>query len=123
MSYTRLMRPRQFLNAASLAVVLTVVLTAGAAPGEGEPPKRSSFSGGFSGRFSGGFSGRFSGGFSRGDHIAIIGNSVPERLQHQGWLETLIYSRFPTEDLVFRTLAVAGDELTVRLRSEGFGSP
>ncbi|EEF59035.1 PVC-type heme-binding CxxCH protein [Pedosphaera parvula] len=59
----------------------------------------------------------------KGDHIAIIGNGLADRFQHSGWLETLIYSKYPQHDLVFRNLAVAGDEISVRNRSENFGSP
>jgi glucose/arabinose dehydrogenase/azurin/HEAT repeat protein len=44
-------------------------------------------------------------------------------MQHSGWLESLIYTRFAKDNLVFRNLGFSGDELTVRLRSEGFGSP
>src|SRR5438552_12504075 len=57
------------------------------------------------------------------DRICIIGNTLADRMQHSGWLESLIYSRFPKNNLVFRNLGFSGDELTVRLRSEGFGSP
>jgi lysophospholipase L1-like esterase len=58
-----------------------------------------------------------------GDRISIIGNTTAERMQHDGWLETYIYSRFPKHDLVFRNLGFSGDELTQRLRSQDFGSP
>src|SRR5205814_8651695 len=58
-----------------------------------------------------------------GDHIAIVGNTLAERMQHHGWLETLITFRFPQHDLSFRNLGFSGDELTLRLRSAGFGSP
>src|SRR5688500_17596358 len=59
----------------------------------------------------------------KGDRIAIVGNTLAERMQHHGWLETLITGRFPEHDLVFRNLGFSGDELTLRLRSAGFGSP
>ncbi len=59
----------------------------------------------------------------KGDHIAIIGNTLADRMQHDGWLETLIVTKFPKDDLVFRNLAVAGDEVVFRHRSENFGSP
>lgn len=59
----------------------------------------------------------------KGDHVAIIGNTLGEMMQHDGWLETLIHARFPQHELVFRNLAVSGDELTLRLRSAGFGTP
>ncbi len=58
-----------------------------------------------------------------GDHIGIIGNTLADRMQHDGWLETLIVAKFPKDDLVFRNLAVAGDEVVFRHRSENFGSP
>src|SRR5262249_7511650 len=58
-----------------------------------------------------------------GDHIALIGNTLADRMQHDGWLETLLYSRFPKHNLVFRNLGFSGDELTLRLRSANFGSP
>ncbi len=59
----------------------------------------------------------------KGDHISLIGNALADRMQHHGWLETLMQSRFPEHHLVFRNLGFSGDELTVRLRSAGFGSP
>lgn len=58
-----------------------------------------------------------------GDHIVIIGNTLAERLQHDGWLETLIHARFPTADLTFRNLGFSGDEIATRLRSKNFGTP
>lgn len=59
---------------------------------------------------------------NKGDHIAIIGNTLAERMQHYGWLETLLHSRFPKHELVVRNLGFSSDELTVRLRCDGFGS-
>jgi putative heme-binding domain-containing protein len=58
-----------------------------------------------------------------GDHISIVGNTLADRMQHDGWLETYFYSRFPKHQLVFRNLGFSGDELTTRLRSASFGSP
>lgn len=58
-----------------------------------------------------------------GDHISLIGNTLGEQMQHDGWLETAIYSRFPKLDLSIRNLAFSADELTIRQRSAGFGSP
>ena len=57
------------------------------------------------------------------DHICLIGNALADRMQHHGWLETLIVAKFPQLDLVFRNLAVSGDEVAFRHRSENFGSP
>jgi putative heme-binding domain-containing protein len=57
------------------------------------------------------------------DHISIIGNTLAERMQHDGWLEAAIHARFPEHQLTLRNLAFSADELTIRQRSEGFGSP
>jgi hypothetical protein len=57
------------------------------------------------------------------DHISLIGNGLADRMQHDGWLETLIQARFPDKQLSIRNLGFAGDELTVRMRCENFGSP
>src|ERR1041384_2167561 len=61
----------------------------------------------------------------KGQHICIIGNTLAERMQHDGWLETLIYSRFPQQELVIRNLGYSGDEIdpAKRLRSMSFGTP
>jgi putative heme-binding domain-containing protein len=57
------------------------------------------------------------------DHISLVGNTLAERMQHDGWLETLLHSRFPEHRLTVRNLGFSGDEITTRLRSAGFGSP
>lgn len=59
----------------------------------------------------------------KGDHIAIVGNTLPDRMQHDGWLETFLNARFPQHELVIRNLGFSGDELSIRLRSADFGSP
>src|SRR5262245_2713666 len=69
--------------------------------------------------------------FKRGDRVAIIGNTLAERMQHDGWLEAYLHTRFPDRELVFRNLAFPGDEVAgftaapdanKRLRSAAFGS-
>lgn len=60
---------------------------------------------------------------AHGDHISIVGNTLADRMQHDGWLETLLHARFPDHELTIRNLGYSGDELTLRLRSAGFGSP
>ncbi|MCA9248435.1 MAG: HEAT repeat domain-containing protein [Planctomycetales bacterium] len=59
---------------------------------------------------------------SKGDRIAIIGNTLPERMQHDGWMETRLQSRFPDLELSVRSLAYSADALDEQLRVEGFGS-
>ena len=58
-----------------------------------------------------------------GDHISIIGNTLADRMQHDGWLEAVLQHRFPKHQLVFRNLSFPGDEINRRPRSENFGSP
>jgi glucose/arabinose dehydrogenase/azurin len=58
-----------------------------------------------------------------GDHICLIGNQLPERMQYEGWLDTLLHARFPEHDLVIRNLAFSGDEVANRMRSKNFGTP
>ena len=60
-----------------------------------------------------------------GDHICIIGGGVADAMQHTGWLEVMLQSRFPESRLTIRNLAVDGDEVypAKRLRSADFGSP
>jgi glucose/arabinose dehydrogenase len=57
------------------------------------------------------------------DHVAIIGNAFAERMQYDGWLETMLHARFPKHQLVIRNLGFSGDEVVTRLRSKNFGSP
>src|SRR5687767_6479940 len=59
----------------------------------------------------------------KGSHICIIGNTLADRMQHHGWLETLLHRRFPQHELVIRNLGFSGDELNLRLRSAAFGTP
>src|SRR5262245_25455136 len=58
-----------------------------------------------------------------GDHVALVGNTLADRMQHDGWLEAYLHSRFPKHELTIRNLGFSGDELTLRLRSANFGSP
>lgn len=58
----------------------------------------------------------------KGDNITFLGNALADRMQHSGWLETLIHQKFADKDLVFRNLAVAADEVDTWHRSEQFGS-
>ncbi len=62
-------------------------------------------------------------GICKDDHISLIGNTLADRMQHDGWLETLLQARFPEHRLTIRNLGYSGDELTHRLRSAAFGTP
>lgn len=57
-----------------------------------------------------------------GDRVAIVGNSLAERMQHDGWLETYLQASYPNSQLVFRNLGYSGDQVHYRPRAhEGFG--
>ncbi len=64
----------------------------------------------------------------KGDHICIVGNTLAERMQHYGWVETLLHARFPEHDLVIRNMGYSGDEIDgfrnaqSRMRSMSFGT-
>src|ERR1051325_1414791 len=58
-----------------------------------------------------------------GDHVAIIGNTLSDRMQHSGYFEALAYEKFPKDELVFRNLAFSADEVAQRPRSADFGTP
>ncbi len=60
--------------------------------------------------------------FQPNDRIAIVGNTLAERMQWDGWLETFLHLRHPDHKLVIRNFGFSGDEVGVRLRSKGFGS-
>ena len=59
---------------------------------------------------------------TQGLRISVIGNTLAERMQHDGWMETMFQSRFPDQQLVFRNLGFSADAVDARLRVEGFGS-
>ncbi|QDU19374.1 PVC-type heme-binding CxxCH protein [Urbifossiella limnaea] len=67
----------------------------------------------------------------RGDHVCFVGNTLAERMQHDGWVETYLHARHPEHDLTVRNLGFSGDEVggytaqpdfNKRLRSQDFGS-
>lgn len=60
--------------------------------------------------------------FQPHDRIAIVGNTLAERMQWDGWLETFLHLRHPDHNLVIRNFGFSGDEVGVRLRSKGFGT-
>jgi lysophospholipase L1-like esterase len=86
------------MNRASIALCLVSIAGAGAAAAA-EPLK-----------------------LERGDRICIVGNALADRMQHSGYFESLIHLRHPDYNVVVRNLGFAGDDLTIQMRSEGFGS-
>ena len=61
--------------------------------------------------------------FKNGDQVVIIGNGLADRMQHSGWLETLIQSRNAGKQLTFRNLGFTGDQVNSRPRNKGFTKP
>ena len=58
--------------------------------------------------------------FSKGDVVAIVGNGLADRMQHDGWTETLIQASSPDLQLSFRNLSLTGDRPNKFPRSKGF---
>jgi azurin/lysophospholipase L1-like esterase len=60
--------------------------------------------------------------FKNGDRIAIVGNSLADRMQHDGWVETLLQSQLGGKEVSIRNLGFAGDRVNNRPRNRGFMS-
>ncbi|MCE7070824.1 GDSL-type esterase/lipase family protein [Dyadobacter sp. CY327] len=61
-------------------------------------------------------------GLKDGDRIAVIGNSLAERFQQDGWFETYLQAANPESKLVIRNLGYSGDQVHYRPRAhKGFG--
>lgn len=58
-----------------------------------------------------------------GDRIAIVGNTLADRMQHAAWLESLLHYHLPEHRLIVRDLGFSGDTITTRPRSDNFGTP
>lgn len=58
--------------------------------------------------------------FQQGDRIALVGNGLADRMQHSGWVETLLQHETRGLNLSFRNMAVSGDRPNSYPRSRGF---
>jgi len=58
--------------------------------------------------------------FNEGEHVAFIGNALPDRMQHEGWLETYLQAANPEKNLVIRNMGFTGDQVALRPRNENF---
>ncbi len=58
--------------------------------------------------------------FETGDNVCLIGDGLADRMQHDGWLETVLQSRMPEKRLVFRNLGFTGDTVDKQPRNRGF---
>jgi type 1 glutamine amidotransferase len=57
--------------------------------------------------------------FQKGDVVAILGNGLPERMQHDGWMETVLQSQLPDQQVRFRNMTTSGDRPNSYPRSPG----
>ena len=57
--------------------------------------------------------------FNKGDIVAILGNGLPERMQHDGWMETVLQSALPEQQVRFRNMSTSGDRPNSYPRSPG----
>ncbi len=57
------------------------------------------------------------------DVVCIIGNGLADRMQHDGWVESLIQKELPDHHLRFRNLGYTGDTVDSRPRNSGFTPP
>lgn len=58
--------------------------------------------------------------FQKKDQIAIIGNGLADRMQHDGWMETHLQVANPDKELAFRNLSITGDRIDRYPRNKGF---
>ncbi len=59
---------------------------------------------------------------NRGDHIAILGSTTADRMQHSAWFDTLVHAANQDKDIVMRNIAFAADEVGTWHRVDDFGS-
>jgi putative membrane-bound dehydrogenase-like protein len=57
--------------------------------------------------------------FQNNDVVAILGNALPDRMQHDGWMETLLQSRLQNKQVRFRNMSASGDQPDSFPRSKG----
>ncbi len=57
--------------------------------------------------------------FQKGDVVAILGNGLADRMQHDGWLETLLQSQLVDQQVRFRNMSASGDRPNNYPRSSG----
>ena len=56
-----------------------------------------------------------------GDHVVWIGNTLAERMQYFGDIESRLHARYPNHNLVVRNLAWSADTVSLRPRPKNFG--
>jgi putative membrane-bound dehydrogenase-like protein len=57
--------------------------------------------------------------FKKGDIVAMLGNGLPDRMQHDGWVETVLQSQLAGQEVSFRNMSTSGDRPGSYPRSGG----
>ncbi len=57
--------------------------------------------------------------FKKGEVVALLGNGLPDRMQQDGWMETLLQSQLAGQQVRFRNLSASGDRPDSFPRSKG----
>ncbi|MEK9948663.1 MAG: hypothetical protein VW579_05835 [Verrucomicrobiales bacterium] len=52
--------------------------------------------------------------------VALVGNTLFERMGHYGFFESWVHSKYPEAQLVFRNLAWSADTVSLRPRPDNF---
>lgn len=58
--------------------------------------------------------------FQKDDVVAIYGNGLADRMQHDPWVETVLQSRLKEMNVSFRNMSFSGDMANRKPRSKGF---
>lgn len=56
-----------------------------------------------------------------GTRVALVGNSLFDRMRDYGTFEALLHQKFPQHRLILRNLSWSADEVALRPRPDGFG--
>ena len=58
--------------------------------------------------------------FQQDDVVAIFGNGLADRMQHDPWVETVLQSQLAGKNVRFRNMSFSGDMVNQRPRNKGF---
>ena len=58
--------------------------------------------------------------FKQDDVVAIYGNGLADRMQHDPWVETILQNQLKGKDVRFRNMSFSGDMVNKRPRNQGF---
>jgi putative heme-binding domain-containing protein len=58
--------------------------------------------------------------FQQDDVVAIFGNGLADRMQHEPWVEAVLQSNLQGKNVRFRNMSFAGDIVNQRPRNQGF---